>query len=132
MGVELITALVPALLPAVTDGLRGLFARLTGNAGVQPQNVAETIQLMQADTARLQAIAQLDSPTGQVSPWVANIRALQRPVAAAAIILGYLVAVTAGGAVPDDITGQLGSYAQMVTFYLFGDRSYMYLRNAKR
>lgn len=124
----LLTALIPALLPAAADGVRGIFARVTGSAGSRPQNVGEVIQLMQADTARLEAIAKMDAPAGNVSQWVANVRALQRPVAAAAIILGYIIAATALTDLPADLVAGLGTYAEMVTFYLFGDRSYAYLK----
>ena len=40
----LASLIFPALLPAVTDGLRGIFAKVTGGAGGTPQNVNERIQ----------------------------------------------------------------------------------------
>jgi len=110
------------------DGARGLFNRLTGGAGAKPANVEETVTLMEAETARMHALAKLDA-VGEVSRWVNNVRALQRPAAALAIIAGYLGAVTAGA--PDGVVLELGGYAQMVTFYLFGDRTYMYLQNRR-
>ena len=121
-------AVLPALLPVFSDGLRGLIGRMTGGTAAKPQNVAEVIQLMQADTARLEAIAKLDSPAGTVSQWVANIRALQRPIAVMLIIAGYLAALACAGKVPAGALDQLSIYAQMVTFYLFGDRTYNYLK----
>ena len=51
MGV-LVTVL-PALLPALGDGIRGVFAKITGGAGGNPNNVNESIQLMQPETERL-------------------------------------------------------------------------------
>jgi hypothetical protein len=123
-----LAALLPALLPVVSDGLRGLFGRLTGGVGARPQNVTEVIQLMQADTARLEALAKLDSPPGNVSQWVANIRALQRPVAVVLVIGGYLAALAYAKQLPPATLDGLSQYAQMVTFYLFGDRSYTYLK----
>ena len=121
-------AILPALLPALTDGIRGIIGRLTGGVGARPQNVTEVIQLMQADTSRLQALAQLDAPPGNVSVWVANIRALQRPVAVMLVISGYLFALSAAKQLPAGTLDSLSQYAQMVTFYLFGDRSYTYLK----
>lgn len=125
---SLLLSLIPALLPALTDGVRGLLARVSGGAGAKPQNVAEVIQLMQADTDRLKTLAQLDVPTGSISLWVADVRALQRPVACLLVIGGYIVAVHASGKLPAGVLDSLGSYAQMVTFYLFGDRSYAALK----
>ena len=127
---SILLSLVPALLPAITDGVRGLLARITGGAGARPQNIAEVIQLMQADTARLQALASLDTPAGTVSVWVANVRAMQRPIACALVIGAYIVAVNSAKTLPAGALDTLGTYAQMVTFYLFGDRSYAAFKRA--
>jgi len=77
----LLTFLLPALAPAITDGVRGLVARFTGGAGSQPANIAERVQLMQAETARLQALATLDAPVGSPSQWVVDMRASYRYIA---------------------------------------------------
>lgn len=128
---SVLLTVLPALLPALTDGLRGLLSRLTGGAGARPQNTAEVIQLMKADTDRLTALAQLDAPGGNVSQWVANFRAMQRPVACVLVIGAYIVAVGFANQVPADALTTLAAYAQMVTFYLFGDRSYAYFKTGK-
>lgn len=128
MSGVLVTVL-PALLPALIDGVRGLIARITGGAGAKPQNVNEVIALMQADTARLQALAALDAPGANVSLWVADVRAMQRPLACLAVIVAYVFAVF--NSLPQDTIAGLGVYAQMVTFYLFGDRSYSYFKSGK-
>ena len=122
-------ALIPALLPAATDGVRALFNKFTGGAGAAPANVEEVVTLMQAETDRLQALAQIDSAASNVHAWVNDVRALQRPVAAAMIIGGYLASFWL--ATDQGITENHGTYAQMVTFYLFGDRSYMYMRKGR-
>lgn len=120
--------LLPALLPALGDGVRGLFNKLTGNAGAKPTNVGEVISLMQAETERLQAIAQIDKAEG-VSQWVANVRAMQRPVAVGLIISAYVVAALTSDS--EVMVAGIGTYAQMVTFYLFGDRSYYHFKKSK-
>ena len=124
----ILETLIPALLPAAADGVRGLFNRLTGGAGAKPANVSEVVTLMEADTNRLKVVAEIDK-AGNISQWVANIRALQRPVASTGIIAGYLVAVITGA--DADVTLGLSQYAQMVTFYLFGDRTYSYFKKGK-
>lgn len=62
-GLEVV---LPALLPALGDGVRALFQKFTGGAGAKPANVGEVIQLMQADTDRLKAIAAMEQG-GQVT-----------------------------------------------------------------
>lgn len=125
----ILEVLLPALLPALADGARGLFSKLTGGAGAKPANVEETVALMKAENDRLGAIAKLDT-VGDVSQWVNNLRALQRPVAALLIVSGYVGCVAWGTS--DVMTLEMGSYAQMVTFYLFGDRTYMHLASRKK
>ena len=35
--------ILPALVPAFSDGVRGIIAKFTGGAGGQPQNVEERV-----------------------------------------------------------------------------------------
>jgi len=126
----LLTVLLPALLPAAADGVRGIFARLTGGKGAQPQNIGEVIQLMQAETERLKTLAQLDTVTGEIHKWVADLRALQRPAISTLIIVAYMMAIANKG-VSQETLDAIGSYAQMVTFYLFGDRAYNYMKKGR-
>lgn len=124
-----VEAIIPALIPVASDGMRALINKLTGGAGAKPANVGEVVTLMEAETKRLEALAKIDQTGANVSAWVNNIRALQRPVAATMIIGGYLGSFWL---VTDQaITANLGTYAQMVTFYLFGDRTYMYMRKGQ-
>lgn len=123
---DLLTVLLPALLPAAADGVRGLFAKLTGSEGAKPQSVTEVIQLMEADTSRLVALAELDR-AGNVSSWVANLRASSRYIAVWAALLQWpIVATFAPGHA--DTSAQ---FAQAAVFFLFGDRVYMHLRRDK-
>lgn len=121
----ILESLLPALIPVATDGIRSLVNKFTGGAGAAPANVTEVIELMQAETARMQALATIDQ-AGNVSQWVANVRALQRPIAVVLVISGYLGSMYMPVSV--DTSAQLASYAQMATFYLFGDRTYMYFK----
>ena len=126
----LLTTAVPALIPALGDAIRGGVAKLTGSAGAKPQNVDEQISLMQADTDRLRAIAELDKPHGNISQWVADLRASSR----------YLLAFGAWGhyailtVLPDIEAGVLQNafnFAQSVSFFITGDRVYQYLKHGK-
>ena len=83
----ILSLVVPALIPAVADGLRGVFNKLTGGAGAKPANVEEQIKLMAAENERLKALAEIDKPSEKISPWVADLRASFRYIAAGVIIM---------------------------------------------
>ena len=127
MGLEiLLTTLVPALAPALVDGVRGIIARLTGGAGAQPTSVAEVIQLMQAEVEKLKVVAQLDSG-GETYKWVEAIRKLQRPVVAAGV-LGAYIATTVFMFGDDFSRDQTRQLASIVFSYLFGERALLYAK----
>lgn len=131
--------LLPALLPAVADGIRGIIAKFTGSAGAAPQSVAEAIQLMNAETERLKALAALDAPGGVPSLWVVNLRASCRYILGLAIIgvtllvtMGYVTAPSADAAKLAAQTALVDALLQLsgsVFFYFFGDRVYLKLKN---
>jgi len=117
--------LVTALLPAVSDGVRGLINKWTGGAGAKPANVEEAVKLMGAEVDRLRALAELDKPEG-VSTWVANIRALQRPTAVLLILISWIG--VGFWSQDENLINITSNLAASVVFYLFGDRTYMYFK----
>jgi hypothetical protein len=125
---SILSLVVPALIPALADGIRGVFGRITGGAGSRPQNVDEQIKLMAAENERLKAIAELDKPTENISVWVANLRASFRYIAGGLIILGAVstLYVPVELYVKDAVWNLAGS----VFAFLFGDR--MYFKFVKR
>lgn len=125
----LLTTLVPALVPALADGVRGIVQKVTGNAGAQPANIGEVIQLMNAEVERLKALAQLDSG-GDTYKWVEAIRKLQRPLVAVGVLAAYIACNVAGMGddYSKDMTAQM---AQIVFSYLFGERAYLYAKKGK-
>lgn len=123
---SLMTILAPAILPAAADAVRGLVAKFTGSAGAQPQNVAETIQLMEAQTKRVQALAELDRLPDGASKWVVDLRGSFRYIVCggvvAAAVAGVLVGVDeAAGLVLLDLGGACMSF-------IIGERMYIKLR----
>jgi len=124
----ILSLVVPALIPAVADGLRGVFSRLTGGAGAKPQNVEEQIKLMTAENERLKAVAELDKPAENISPWVADLRASFRYIAGCLIILAAISSlyIRVDLFLQDAVWNLAGS----VFAFLFGDR--MYFKFAKR
>ena len=79
--------ILPALVPAFSDGVRGIIAKFTGGAGGQPQNVDERVRLMEAEAAKLQALAALDSVNGEPSRWIIDLRASFRYVIISSIMI---------------------------------------------
>lgn len=122
----LLTSLVPALLPAIGDGLRGIFAKFTGSAGANPQNVDEAIKLMQAQTEKLRALAEIDKPSGRASLWVTNLRESSRYVAVLLVLLNA-AGQLAFNSNPAHVVMSL-ELASSAFFFLFGDRVYLHLR----
>ena len=120
--------ILPALVPVVSDGVRGIIAKFTGGAGGQPQNVEERVKLMEAEAAKLQALAALDGVNGEPSKWIINLRASFRYVIISAIMLftGFIVFTpdivgTSVVAIFLDMTGACMSF-------VIGERMYLTLR----
>lgn len=122
----LLSLLLPALVPVASDAIRGIVGKLTGGSGAQPQNVAEAVQLMQAETERLKALAELDKPAENISQWVSNLRASFRYISAGLIILAAVVSLYTP--VPPEYVGLIWDAAGSVFSFIFGERLYMKLR----
>ena len=121
--IEILATASAALLPVATDGVRAIINRVTGGAGANPANVAERIELQNADTERLRALAALEQ-TGDTYRWVNAVKALQRPLAVSVVLACYASARFLLDEMPEDLI----SYAGAVTFYLFGERTNLYAR----
>ena len=123
----ILSLIFPAIVPALTDGVRGIFAKFTGGAGGTPQNVDERIKLMEAETARLQALAEIDKPAGEPSKWVTDIRAIFRYAAIMLIWLATIVAVF-DTTVPQNITLMLLDLSGACMSFVIGERMYLSLK----
>lgn len=121
------SVLFPALIPALTDGVRGIFAKFTGGAGGTPQNVTERIQLMQAETARLTALAEIDKPVGEPDKWVTNLRTSFRYIAIIIIWFATIGAVFTP-TIPEGITLIMLDLSGACMSFVIGERMYLTLR----
>jgi len=115
-------------VPAFTDGARGIIAKFTGGAGGQPQNVAERIQLMQAEAAKLQAMASLDTPIGQPSQWIVDLRAAFRYVIISAILIFTGVTLYFGDIVGASAISVLLDMSGCAMSFVVGERMYLSLK----
>ena len=127
--------ILPALLPAVADGLRGVFTRLTGGAGARPANTTEVIALMEAEAKYAEAMSKLDQPHGQISRWVSDLRSSFRYIAAGVVIVapyGLLVWEKISGiAIGTDLILNAQDLSTGAWSFVFGDRAYAYMRRHK-
>lgn len=123
---SVLSLIFPAVLPVLADGVRGVFAKITGGAGGNPQNVGERIQLMQAETERLKAMAEIDRPAGEPSQLVVDMRASFRYVAILIIWVATIVAVFSD--VPHEFTLVLLDLSGATMSFVIGERMYLTLR----
>jgi hypothetical protein len=116
-----ITAIISAVLPGAMDWIGALVNRWTGGAGALPKNVDEVIKLKQAEVAQLEALAKLDAPGPNVSPWVSDLRASFRPIIAIGSLCVAIAATFVTG-LPEEALATIYMFASTVTAYLFGER----------
>lgn len=114
----LLETIVGALVPIGVEGIKQAITRFAG--GVKPTTVDEQIKLDEAEVRRLEAIAKLDTPIGQPSQWVVDLRASARYIGAL-LVMGVGVSTLY---VSVDATIQaLALEAANIAFgFLFGSR----------
>lgn len=125
--VSLVNLILPALVPAFTDGVRGLFAKLTGGAGGIPQNMQERIQLIQAETEKLKALAELDAPNGEPSKWIINLRACYRYVIVTFILLTTIIVVYSPS-IPAGVVAVFLDMTGACMSFIIGERMYLAIK----
>lgn len=122
----LLTTVIPGLLPVVGDGIKTVINKVTGNNPAVPQSVDDAIALMAAQTERLRALAEIDKPAGNISPWVADLRASSRYIAVFLLITNGIGQGIWG--TDPQVVLMSGQMAQSAFFFLFGDRVYLHLK----
>lgn len=128
---SLLTALAPALLPAAIDAVKSVFGGLGRKIG--GLSVDDEIKLDMAAVEKLRALAELDTPVGNPSQWVVNLRSSFRYVAAGGLILIGSAVVIYGitKAAPEVIA--LGAEMVAAPFsFIFGERLYFGMKGMKK
>ena len=125
---SIVSLILPALVPAFADGARGLIAKFTGGAGGQPQNIKERIELMQAEAAKLQALAALDSPSGEPSRWIIDLRASFRYIIISAIMLFTAIVVFNPDIVGATVVAVFLDMTGACMSFVIGERMYLTLK----
>jgi hypothetical protein len=114
----ILETIIAALVPVGAEAVKQLINKFTG--GVKPATIDEQIRLDQNDIERTKALAALDTPIGQPSQWVVDLRASARYVGALVVIL---VGVFGLFAPIDDSVKSMGLEAANIAFgFLFGSR----------
>jgi hypothetical protein len=114
----LLETIVGALVPIGVQGIKQAIGKWAG--GVKATTVEEQIQLDEADVRRLEAVAKMDTPIGQPSQWVVDLRASARYIGALAVIT---VGISTLYFPVDAYIQQLAIEAANIAFgFLFGSR----------
>ena len=119
--------ILPALVPAVADGFRGIVAKFTGGAGGQPQNMQERIALIQAETERLKALASLDNPAGEPSKWIVDLRACYRYVIISFILIATICVVYSTN-IPLSVASVFLDMTGACMSFIIGERMYLSIK----
>jgi hypothetical protein len=82
---------------------------------------------MQAETSRLQALAEIDKPVGEPDKWVTNLRTSFRYVAIILIWLATIAAVFTP-TIPEPITLIMLDLSGACMSFVIGERMYLTLR----
>lgn len=125
---SLLSLILPALVPAFADGARGLIAKFTGGAGGQPQNMQERIELMKAESEKLQALAALDTPTGEPSKWIINLRASFRYIIISSIMIFTAIVVFNPDIVGATVVAVFLDMTGACMSFVIGERMYLTLK----
>lgn len=116
--------LASVVLPAAVDLVKSIGGAVTRRfVGLSTD---DQIKLDNAYVEKLKAVAALDNPYGTPSPWVVNLRASFRYIAAAVIISVGAAVLGAGVYLGDEVVREYG--IQLVSYpfgFIFGERMYL-------
>lgn len=111
----LLETIVASIVPLAAEGIKQGIGKLFG--GVKAVTIEDQIKLDNSEISKLKAVAELDTPIGEPSQWVVDLRASSRYIAAWACILigSYMLALPTLFTIGGELIG--------VAFgFLFGSR----------
>lgn len=133
MGIETILAtVVPAFFPVIGDAFKMLISKLTGTPMGEPKDFKDFLAMEQLKIDKLKALADLDRVVGDISRWVADLRASFRYIFVGVIILAAIVYnfLPPGYRDPQGLAF-FNQLAGSATFFIIGDRVYLGLKSLK-
>ena len=126
---SILSLIFPAFVPALTDGFGAIINKITGNQGGQPQNVEERVKLMEAESAKLQALAALDNPNiGQPKQWIIDLRYSFRYVIILSILIFTGVIVWFPNAVGESVVAIFLDMTGACMSFIIGERMYLRIK----
>ena len=129
---NILATMVPAFFPVIGDAFKMLIGKVTGTSMGEPKDFADWLAMKQLDIDKLKALAELDRPTGDISRWVANLRASFRYIFVGVIIIAAIVYNFLPPGYRDDSgLAFFNQLAGSATFYIIGDRVYLGLKSMK-
>lgn len=127
---NLLSMLASAVFPAGVDLITGVVNKVFKIKASAPKSVDEEIRLMTAEVEKVRALAELDKPAGEISRWVADLRASIRYILA--LIIFGLTGLSIFVNVDPSLKEALLNLSGIVFGFFFGDRVYINLRGGKK
>jgi len=125
----LLTMILPAFAAPIADGIKALTRKYAG------VSVDDEIKLLTANTDKLKALAELDKPADNISPWVANLRASFRYICAGVIVLAAIASgIYSMVCVPELRAAVCSAFLELAGAafsFVFGERMYLRLTGQK-
>jgi len=134
---SLLTLLLPALLPAGIDAVKGIFS--AASRKFLGLSVEDQIKLENAAVERLKALAAADQVVGTPSQWVVDLRSSFRYLAACISILSGIGLGYVGLFSPAITSAEMTGFLLPLAFdligipfsFIFGERLYMGMKGSK-
>lgn len=121
----IIETIIAALVPVGAEAIKQVINKFVG--GVKPTTVAEQIELDKNDIERTKALAALDTPIGQPSQWVVDLRASARYIGALVVIAVGISTLFIDVPAPAQYAGL--EAANIAFGFLFGSRIVAHWKN---
>jgi len=118
--------ILAALGPLAVDLGKSLIGRFITKGEFKPATITDYLAMRTSDLEMFKAMNEAGG-TNQSYPWVEAIVRLQRPAVAAIVLLTWAWTVLTG--VNNEA---VDNFAAAIGFYLFGDRTLFYARNATK
>lgn len=118
--------ILAALGPLAVDLGKSLIGRFINKGEFKPATITDYLAMRTSDLEMFKAMNDAGGSNASY-PWVEAIVRLQRPMVAAIVLLTWAWTVLTN--TPNDA---VNNFASAVGFYLFGDRTLFYARNAAK
>jgi len=120
--------LIALLGPLIKSGGQALINKFAKGDQFKPANVDDAIKMMEAETKQLEARIKVGDSEGPAYVWVTSLIKLQRPIIVYGTITGFMI-MSLWGLGTDTDRKLISDMAQVVVFWLFGERTLMKIQD---